>query len=1192
MPPPITITYTLHPSPSTPSSTSPILQNAIAGIRAHLPLRNLHWKSSSRTSLRTIQEVDVELVELGEVTGRREGAGGVLEMPLVNMCLVVCEDAEVYKNQTRNFLRDWLSLLAARRTPHAPLIVLVNPPSAAEKSGKSVWGKDKGVLGKLKTDFNVGKRDRCVQLNLPPPGTSDPAAWPEVLNKLKESFVSAFDEAIMLREEEVKRGEAQRVMVGWNFCTWFLLKESLAQSFETVNLPEDSLIIYEELEASFFQVLKEQNLSWLSKLGGTGPQDDSLPILDTSVKPYRELLRNSAISIFDFRVYVFARQGVLLGKLGRITEVAKRGQWFVASLTRRLRESETDLPEHFIESWTYTACMDIVAKCDQWSRIDRPNNDYSGLIAYESARSELLDIARIQVERLGVAAGHLPNTYPFQPPSAPIPTKDDVLFEGSSSASSSASPPASPRTAPTRPPLSNQVLLDALSDPQNFTSLYTALTQKSLTAYEKCGKLGSAVRLKADLAALAANRQDWEQAYTLSRGLAKECAELRVWEPVGRWALEGALKAHGMLGGGRDRHWGDLGLAYLRVCAVHGKGEEVEILEGVVEGLRESEVERTAGTVDGHKAFAVRMVGDEAAFEGDQTVVPAIVTNALDVPVQIDGASLELVDLDGEIIVFSAEKIELQPGTNTLNLFCSTSTQGVYTLHSASVLLGKINFAYSKADEGARLKVRRRENGVAVKLRMPYDLKLDADSRVVLEVKSGEVAMRNAAIGLRSLTGEVGYILDEATCGERELDTDEQSGAILLGDVGAGEVLEVAIPYTGVAPGEFARAQIFLQYEGPAGVREWVDSQGVLMSLPLTVNVQDFFRPECLLSHFTIVSDGRDALRIASVALNCPEGVGYDIDGCRKEWEHPLVISSGQPLSCLFKVRREARADPAAVLRLLIKYRILEDEIKSAVQVALQSLPLAARTPIDHAIRKLLTDRARWKSYLLGDSLASILGPVLKGVGKEEDTKAFIEALSEENKTVWRTLEIPVDVPQRRLLTSIRMTPQLPASGLIYQGRAIPISLRLSTSSQWMGSVVTKQEEEVEGSGGGVKGKRLVFDVQASNEDWLVLGKKKGYYTADPDKPEEQQIILVPIRAGNLFLPNVTVQLLDPGSARPARSAPAQGQAQVQSTPEVLCESHVENAAQAIRVLPAKREATAMVSIALGEGWEGERMMV
>lgn len=195
-----------------------------------------------------------------------------------------------------------------------------------------------------------------MQVNLPQEGRDDPATWVEVINKLKESIVTSFDTAIVEREEDVKRGEAQRVTVGWNFCTWFLLKvslcssnsvkkltvrqESLAQSFEGVGLNEDALVTYEELEATFFQVLKEQNLSWFGKLGATGQADDSIPILDTTAKPYKELLQTSSISIFDFRIYVFARQASLLGKLGRITEIAKRGQWFVASLTRRLRESE------------------------------------------------------------------------------------------------------------------------------------------------------------------------------------------------------------------------------------------------------------------------------------------------------------------------------------------------------------------------------------------------------------------------------------------------------------------------------------------------------------------------------------------------------------------------------------------------------------------------------------------------------------------------------------------------------------------------------------------------------------------------------------------------------------------------------------------------------------------------------------
>ena len=44
------------------------------------------------------------------------------------------------------------------------------------------------------------------------------------MSKVKDGIVSAFDAAITLREEEVKRSELQKQMPGWNFCTFFILK--------------------------------------------------------------------------------------------------------------------------------------------------------------------------------------------------------------------------------------------------------------------------------------------------------------------------------------------------------------------------------------------------------------------------------------------------------------------------------------------------------------------------------------------------------------------------------------------------------------------------------------------------------------------------------------------------------------------------------------------------------------------------------------------------------------------------------------------------------------------------------------------------------------------------------------------------------------------------------------------------------
>ncbi|KIR55035.1 hypothetical protein I315_02272 [Cryptococcus gattii Ru294] len=1131
--PPTTITYTLHPTPSHASSSSSVLHNAVAGIKAHLPLRNLHWKSSSRTSLRTIQEIDIDLVDLGEATSLRDKNTSVLDSPLVNMCLVVCEDGEVYKSQTRNFIRDWLSLLAARRTPHAPLIVLVNPPnSAVDKSGKTVWGKDKGVLGKLKADFNVGKRDRS--LNLPPPGVNDPAAWPELINKLKECFVTAFDAAILEREDEVKRGEAQRVMVGWNFCTWFLLKESLAQSFEAVNLPEDSLIIYEELEAAFIQVVKEQNLSWFGKLGATGPRDDSLPILNTTMKPYREMLRTSSISVFDFRVYLFARQGILLGKLGRITEVAKRGQWFVASLAKRLRENEADLAEHFIESWTYTACMDIVSKCDQWARLERPNNDYSGLTAYESVRSELLDIARIQVEHLGVSSGHLPSAYPFQPPSAPQPASSDVLFDEASLVSSSPSSPVVPTdsSSTSRPQISNSILQAAMADRSNFFALYRDLTLKVIAAYRKCAKNLSCIRPLANLLGLAVILDQWEEAYTQAQELARECQELGVWDRVVKYVLGVALKAAKKL----DKcgmEWGELAIGYLEVSVREtGKtGDEDEdiLLKEVIEGLKK-----------GHRLFSIRLLGKETKIDHNEITIDVEVTNELHVDVENDRVEVRLDHPhSGGVIIFSAKEITLHPGVNLIRLSSSTSTHGIYNLQSASLFLGQFSFNYDLKDSGKSVIIRRDEGGIGITLRMPYDINLTDDTLMVLDIKSGQIDLREVRVNLTSLTRGVGFILEGAKRDGTNLALNDE-GLITVGDIRAGETMTISVPYTGLPPTDYMRAHIDLLYSTDKGARQWMDVQTVDTGLPLTINVQDFFRPDCLLSHFTVSPDDKEILRVASAELIAPNG------------------------------------NPTSSLSLRIRYRQVDDEIRSSVTDVLRSLSPSSRASIERAVYEVLADRSKWRSYVIGESLEGIFCHALKNMGNIG--LAFCESIKSVTLPEWRSLEIPVDVPQRRLLTAISLVPTLPPSTLIYQGRPLAFLLKLSTSSQWMGLPSELTEEE--------KIQRLVYDVQVNPEDWIVLGKKKAYFVPDPEKDVKVEIVLLPTRAGTIFLPNVSIYPLHSPDGSSELQAKVQG---------VLCESYMENAAQTVRVLPAKKEVTVLVpaplpgGVPIGEQWDGVR---
>lgn len=123
------------------------------------------------------------------------------------------------------------------------------------------------VYDKIRADFNSSKRDRCAgvqslidhrcaQLRSCDTETEELEMWQDILGKIKEGVLLSFDARVLQYEEDIRRMDAQRTLPGWNYCTFFILKEGLAHSFEHMLLLEDALIQYDELEASFFQILR------------------------------------------------------------------------------------------------------------------------------------------------------------------------------------------------------------------------------------------------------------------------------------------------------------------------------------------------------------------------------------------------------------------------------------------------------------------------------------------------------------------------------------------------------------------------------------------------------------------------------------------------------------------------------------------------------------------------------------------------------------------------------------------------------------------------------------------------------------------------------------------------------------------------------------------------------------------------
>lgn len=190
-------------------------------------------------------------------------------------------------------------------------------------------------------------------------------------------------------------------------------QESLATSYEGINLFEDALQQYDELEAAFMQVLREKNMSWFGSLIHPAPNDDSVPLLSTSKKPYRDLILANTISVFDLRSYLLSRQSALLSKLCQPSEICWKAFTFLSTFGRRLREVEvreyTDvfgtkmlillqpsLPQYFIESWTFSSALSVLDQCDSWAS-SWPEMDTLPLARYNARKGELIELAKSQV---------------------------------------------------------------------------------------------------------------------------------------------------------------------------------------------------------------------------------------------------------------------------------------------------------------------------------------------------------------------------------------------------------------------------------------------------------------------------------------------------------------------------------------------------------------------------------------------------------------------------------------------------------------------------------------------------------------------------------------------------------------------------------------------------------------------------
>ena len=330
-------------------------------VTARLSRLELQWKLNADQTNATIA-VDIKLRPFHEATGER-ASSGLLEKPVLNIFLLKCEDVDTYRNRARQLIRDWHAEVVNRKHQDWLILFVVQSDPAfgpvQRTSGTKFLGLRNSVYDKVKGDFSP-KRDQCVQICLGDGRLELEDAYMDLVGKTQNAVRTSMEARIRSYEEDIQKMSDQRRESGWNFCTFFLLRESLAATYNVLSLPREALAQFDEIEKLVFDVAADRSTTHFNGQGGYAAGDDTISVIDPQAKAYHTMIMQNSISLFDFRVYLFASQCQVLTSLGLYHDILCRASAFVSSQMRILEDRRAARPG-LAESWAFNAIDSVMS---------------------------------------------------------------------------------------------------------------------------------------------------------------------------------------------------------------------------------------------------------------------------------------------------------------------------------------------------------------------------------------------------------------------------------------------------------------------------------------------------------------------------------------------------------------------------------------------------------------------------------------------------------------------------------------------------------------------------------------------------------------------------------------------------------------------------------------------------------------
>ncbi|KAJ1947362.1 hypothetical protein FBU59_001882, partial [Linderina macrospora] len=713
------------------------------------------------------------------------------------------------------------------------------------------------VADRLKSDFQ-GKKDaeRVVTLQ-----TSQIESWNAVFLAIRDRVVQALERRAAAMAEEIRRMDANRMLPGWNYCKFFVVKEGLVNLYRLMGQKEEALAQYDELEAAFFQLLESQSLSWFTKFGGGEPGDDFTDVLDGTRKPYRKQMVENTISMFDFRMYLFGRQAELLIGLERYGEFIERAERFVPTFAKAMRAPGTGLSLGFVASWTYSTCQNIVEVCEGVQVAQSPGpmhvrastNNHTTMRLLAAAKAEFLTSARRQLDILGTLHDRLPPSYLRHAstythiPSKLLETPDDSdgereeavprdekgkLAELRRTRARSSSAAQRYQEFVGSAQITNPVLTEALASDGRFDQIYVRTCHQATQYYQECGRRRFAQVLQGDIAQLHICRERWVEASQVLRLLISG-------QPGGGMGIMDVhLVERLALCERRLGNYKECLQLMISLLVVNARFLDKAALAAHAEQLVE-----LAGLVDSSvrvDAAMFRLADIEAVDLEESLAVDIEILSALPIPVEAAEVRVVLANAgSGHLeITMDAKDVAIESGKNRLQLTTdSVSCPGRFAVRLVEIHIGKVVFccAISGQDNQHVIRLNEHPTNAFVSVEPAPITDSDGPTCVCVVVESRrhpiDAGMQIRLFGsqghplvnaLSSIVGGNASIVDGAVVVLQEAMEPETTVTVMLG--------AVDLPTDHIT--------VYAEYKSGAKRRMFLDSDLVEVAAPVVVSAQ------------------------------------------------------------------------------------------------------------------------------------------------------------------------------------------------------------------------------------------------------------------------------------------------------------------------------------------------------------------